>query len=87
MLRPVYRLRLGDQVVDTTDAPRASTVVELVVCLDMDTPADRLTLVLARVGELRPERGEEMVVELGWSGEPHGARRRDRPGPHPGGRP
>lgn len=70
MLRPVYRLRLGDQVVDTTDAPRASTVVELVVCLDMDTPADRLTLVLARVGELRPERGEEMVVELGWSGEP-----------------
>ncbi len=69
MLTPAYKLTLGDQIVDTTDEPRASTVVELAVTLDMDTPADSFTLVLGRVGSLMPERDDEAIVELGWAGD------------------
>ena len=69
MLTPAYKLKLGDQVVDTTDEPRASTVVELTVRLDMDTPADSFTLALGRVGSLEPERDDDTVIELGWAGE------------------
>ena len=41
MLKPAYKLTLGGQLVDTADEPRASTVVDLEVRLDMDIPADR----------------------------------------------
>jgi hypothetical protein len=56
----------GGKVVDTTDEPRASTVVELKVALDMDTPADGLTLVMGQVGSFRPARGDQVKVELGY---------------------
>lgn len=55
------------KVVDTTDEPKASTVVELKVVLDMDTPADSLTLVMGQVGSFRPARGDQVKVELGYA--------------------
>lgn len=67
-LTPAYRLTLGDQRVDTTDEPQASTVVDLEVALDMDTPADRFALVLGQVGSFTPERDDEAVIELGYDG-------------------
>lgn len=66
-LTPAYKLTLGDRLVDTTDEPRASTVVELVVSLDMDTPADQFRLVLGQVGALEPEREDAARIELGYA--------------------
>ena len=34
MLKPAYKLTIGRKVVDTTDEPKASTVVDLKVALD-----------------------------------------------------
>ena len=65
MLQPAYKLTIGRKVVDTTDEPQASTVVDLRVALDMDTPADSFTLVLGQVDGVKPERGEEAKIELG----------------------
>jgi len=67
MLRPAYRLTIGDHVVDTTAEPRASTIVELVVRLDMDTPADEVTFVQGQVGGLRAVPGDDVSVELGYA--------------------
>jgi phage protein D len=67
MLTPAYRLTLGDRVVDTTDEPRASTVVELEVVLDLDVPADAVTLVFGEVGGFQPARGDDVVIELGYA--------------------
>lgn len=72
MLRPAYRITVGDRVVDTTAEPKASTAVELTVRLDMDTPADSVTLVQGQVGGLRAEPGDDMSVELGYSDEETG---------------
>lgn len=66
MLTPAYRLTVGDRVVDTTDEPKASTVVELAVELSMDTPADRFVLELAQVGSFQPRMGDEATIELGY---------------------
>src|SRR5438034_983142 len=52
LLRPAYRLTIGGQRVDTTDEPRASTLVELTVSLDLDVPADAATLDLAQLSGL-----------------------------------
>lgn len=67
MLKPAYKLTIGDKIVDTTDEPQASTVVDLTVSLDMDAPADSLTLVLGKVDGLKPERDDEATVELGYA--------------------
>ncbi len=67
MLKPAYKLSIGGKVVDTTDEPQASTVVDLKVALDLDTPADSFTLALGNVGGLRPERGDEAIIELGYA--------------------
>jgi phage protein D len=67
MLRPAYKLTIGDKVVDTTDEPQASTVVDLTVALDLDTPADSFTLVLGNVGGLHPARDDEAKIELGYA--------------------
>lgn len=67
MLRPAYRLRVGDRVVDTTDEPRASTAVEIVVRLDLDTPADEVTIVQGQVGGLRALPGDDLSVDLGYA--------------------
>lgn len=67
MLTPAYKLTLGRKLVDTTDEPKASTVVDLNVALDMDTPADSFTLVLGNVGRFRPAREDEAKIELGYA--------------------
>jgi phage protein D len=67
MLTPAYKLTLGHKVIDTTDEPRASTVVDLTVMLDLDTPADGFSLVLGNVGSFRPARDDEAVIELGYA--------------------
>ncbi len=67
MITPAYKLTLGDQLVDTTDEPQASTLVDLEIALDMDTPADRFSLVLGQVGSLAPEREDEAKIELGYA--------------------
>jgi phage protein D len=69
MLTPAYKLTLGRQLVDTTADPRASTVVDLALALDLDTPADCLTLTLGGVGSLRPARDDQAIVELGYAGD------------------
>lgn len=66
MLEPAYKLVIGDRVVDTTDEPQASTLVDLTVTLDMEAPADSFTVVLGQVGGLAPERGDEATIELGF---------------------
>jgi phage protein D len=67
MLNPAYKLSIGGKVVDTTDEPQASTVVDLAVALDLDTPADSFRLVLGNVGGLRPARDDEAIIELGYA--------------------
>lgn len=72
MLTPAYKLTVGGKTVDTTDEPRASTVVSLTVALDMETPADSFELVLGNVGGLKPARGDEARIELGYAGDEGG---------------
>src|SRR5262245_48815153 len=67
MLTPAYKLTIGDRVVDTTDAPQASTAVDLTVTLDLETPADSFTLLLGQVGGLKPKRDDQATVELGYA--------------------
>ncbi|MFH0344626.1 MAG: hypothetical protein ACHBNF_21445 [Chromatiales bacterium] len=67
MIKPAYKLTLGRKLIDTTDEPKASTVVDLTVALDMDTPADSFTLVLGNVGRFRPAREDEARIELGYA--------------------
>jgi phage protein D len=67
MLTPAYKLTVGKKVIDTTDKPQASTVVDLRVALDMDTPADSLTVLLGRVGKLKPQCDDDATLELGYA--------------------
>jgi phage protein D len=67
MLRPAYRLTIGGRIVNTTDEPRASTAVDLIVRLGFGVPADDAVLVLAPVDGLRPARDDDVVVELGYA--------------------
>lgn len=67
MLRPAYRLTIGDRIVDTTDEPKASTTVDLVVRLDMDTPADGFTVVQGQVGGVAPAPQDDASIELGYA--------------------
>src|SRR4029077_4181352 len=55
------------KVIDTTDEPKASTVTDLNVALDLDTPADSFTLVLGNVGSFKPKRDDEATIELGYA--------------------
>ncbi len=67
MLKPAYKLTIANKIVDTTDEPKASTVVDLNVALDLDTPADSFTLVFGNVGTFKPARDDETKVELGYA--------------------
>jgi phage protein D len=67
MLTPAYKLTLGRQVVDSTQEPRASTLVDLRVELDLDTPADGFTLVLGNVGSLTAAKGDAVAIDLGYA--------------------
>ena len=66
MLKPAYKLTIGSKVIDTTDEPQASTLTDLMVSLDMDTPADSLALRLGNVDGLKPELGDKSSIELGY---------------------
>jgi hypothetical protein len=67
LLRPAYRLTLGEQIIDTVDEPKASTTVDLVVRLDMDTPSDGFTIVQGQVGGVAPSPEEDATIELGYT--------------------
>lgn len=67
MLKPAYKLTIGGKAVDTTDEPKASTVVELAVYLDLDTPADTAQLRLGNVGFLKPQQDDDAKIELGYA--------------------
>jgi hypothetical protein len=67
MLRPAYKLTIGNKLVDTTDEPQASTVTELRVSVDMETPADQCVLTLGQVGGLRPAVDDDAAIELGYA--------------------
>jgi phage protein D len=67
MLKPAYKLTIGSKVVDTTDEPKASTIVDLKVALDLDTPADSFALELGNVGSFKPARDDETKIELGYA--------------------
>ncbi|HEY6188611.1 MAG TPA: hypothetical protein VIW80_13220 [Pyrinomonadaceae bacterium] len=67
LLTPAYKLTIGSKVIDTTDEPQASTVVDLLVSLDMETPADSFTMVLGNVGSFKPARDDETQIELGYA--------------------
>lgn len=71
-LSPAYKLTIGNQLVDTTDDPQASTVIDLKVLLDMDVATDMFSLVLGNVGHLTPEREDDAVIELGYADEESG---------------
>src|SRR5258708_8113663 len=78
MLKPAYKLTIGGNVVDTTDEPKASTVVDLAVYLDLDTPADAVQLTLGSVGFLKPKQDDDATIELGYAdngGSHHGIQR------------
>jgi phage protein D len=66
-LTPAYKLTIGNRVIDTTDKPQASTVVDLKVSLDMETPSDSFTLMLGRVGKFKPQSDDAVKVELGYA--------------------
>jgi phage protein D len=67
MLNPAYKLTIGGKVVDTTDEPKASTVVDLSVYLDLDTPADMAQLTLGNLGFLKPKQDDDATIELGYA--------------------
>lgn len=57
----------GIKIIDTTDEPKTSTIVDLTVTLDMDTPADAFTLVLGQIGGLQPAWDDQAKIELGYA--------------------
>jgi phage protein D len=67
MLTPAYKLTIANTIIDTTVKPQASTVVELMVALDLDTPADSFTLTLGQVGGVQPKRDDNVTLELGYA--------------------
>lgn len=69
LLSPSYRVTIGDQRIDMGAEPLASTLTRIDVRRDMAPLVDRFELTVARVGSLAPERGEDAVIELGYSGE------------------
>lgn len=66
MLKPAYKIIIGRKFFDTTDEPKASNVVDLTVKLDIETPADCVTLVLGNVNSLDPARDDQVKIELGY---------------------
>jgi phage protein D len=67
MLNPAFKLTIGGKQVDTTRDPSTSTVTDLAIRLDMDTPADSMTILLGQVNGLQPSVGDHTTVSLGYS--------------------
>lgn len=66
MLKPAYKIIVGRKFIDTTDEPKASTVTDLTVILDMEAPADSATLILGNVNGLKPDRDDDIKISLGY---------------------
>jgi hypothetical protein len=66
MFKPAYKIIVARKFIDTTDEPKASTVTDLTVKLDLEAFADSATIVLGNVGGLQPERQDEVKVSLGY---------------------
>ncbi len=67
MLRPAYRLTVDEQIIDSTDEPRAGTTVDLAVRLDMATPADSFVLTQGQVGGAAPKPEDQVSIEFGYT--------------------
>jgi phage protein D len=67
---PAYKVTIAGTVVDTTDEPRASTAVALDVRLGLGPAADGVAITIGRVGGPPPAQGDDLVVELGYAGDP-----------------
>jgi phage protein D len=67
MLTPAYKFTIGQSVVDTTSKPQASTAVDLLVELDIDTPADSFQLVLGNVNGIKPKLDDTAEIAMGYS--------------------
>ena len=67
MLLPAYKLTIGNKQLDTTHSSKTSTVTDIEICLDMDTPADSMTIRLGQVNGLQPAVGDDTTAWLGYS--------------------
>jgi phage protein D len=68
MLTPAYKLSIGKTTIDSSKQAGASTVVDLTVNLDMNSAADRFTVVLGQVGgQLKPALRDKATVALGYA--------------------
>jgi phage protein D len=68
MLTPAYKLTIGKKTVDSAKEPQASTLVELIVSLDLERSADSVTVVLGQVGgQLTPALRDKAAIELGYA--------------------
>lgn len=72
MLTPGYKITLGQKAFDTTKDAQASTAVDVLVELDIETPIDTASVTLGRVGSLNPALDDAMKVELGYADESSG---------------
>lgn len=67
MLTPGYTVTIGKKSFDTTKEPQASTAVDIVVELDLDTPTDTAVVTLGKVGSLKPAVDDALTVALGYA--------------------
>lgn len=67
MSRPVYKLTIGRVTIDSAADPGRSTVVDLDVSLDLDTPADQAVIRLGRAGGAIPSVGDDVTLDLGYA--------------------
>lgn len=67
LLTPEYKFIIGDKIVDTTNDPKASTLTDLLVSLDINASSDSFTLTLGQVDGLNPEPDDEATIELGYA--------------------
>jgi phage protein D len=67
MSTPIYQLNIGGVTIDSAANPGTSTVVEIAVALDLDTPADQAVIRLGRAGGVVPSVGADVTVDLGYA--------------------
>lgn len=67
LFKPAYKITVARKFIDTTDEPKASTVTDLTIKLDLEAFADSATIVLGNVNGLQPERDDEVKISLGYA--------------------
>jgi phage protein D len=68
MPTPTYKLAIGKTKLDSSTQPRASTIVELIVNLDMEVAADSFSAVIGHVpGALAAKLHDTATVSLGYT--------------------